>query len=141
MLRVFVAVLACIVLASAGNVVDLTPDNFDAVVDGSKHVFVEFYAPWCAIVLGLGSACSLEAALCHVMRVRLALAPALGSILSAPGLEFRLVFAPTYAFIDGFEGAGTARTSRLCGRNLATRTRSAISHRFRALFCHLYYFF
>jgi len=26
---------------------DLTPDNFDSVVDGSKHVFVKFYAPWC----------------------------------------------------------------------------------------------
>jgi len=36
--------LAC--LASAG-VVDLTPDNFDAHVDGSKHAFVEFFAPWC----------------------------------------------------------------------------------------------
>ncbi|KAJ1993451.1 hypothetical protein H4R33_000644 [Dimargaris cristalligena] len=29
------------------HVVDLTIDNFDAVVDGSKAVFVEFYAPWC----------------------------------------------------------------------------------------------
>jgi len=30
-----------------GGVVDLTPDNFDKVVDGSKAVFVEFFAPWC----------------------------------------------------------------------------------------------
>jgi len=30
-----------------GAVVDLTPDNFDSVVDGSKGAFVEFYAPWC----------------------------------------------------------------------------------------------
>jgi len=29
------------------KVVDLTPDNFDSVVDGSKGAFVEFYAPWC----------------------------------------------------------------------------------------------
>jgi len=29
------------------QVVDLTPENFDSVVDGSKHVFAEFYAPWC----------------------------------------------------------------------------------------------
>jgi protein disulfide-isomerase A6 len=28
-------------------VVDLTPENFDSVVDGSKNVFVEFFAPWC----------------------------------------------------------------------------------------------
>ena len=29
-------------------VVNLTPDNFDAVVlDESKHVLVEFFAPWC----------------------------------------------------------------------------------------------
>lgn len=27
-------------------VVDLTPDNFDAVVNGDKAVLVEFYAPW-----------------------------------------------------------------------------------------------
>jgi len=31
----------------ASRVVDLTPDNFDSVVDGSKDVFVEFFAPWC----------------------------------------------------------------------------------------------
>jgi protein disulfide-isomerase-like protein len=29
------------------SVEDLTPENFDTVVDGSKHVFVSFYAPWC----------------------------------------------------------------------------------------------
>lgn len=28
-------------------VVDLTPANFDAVVNGDKAVFLEFYAPWC----------------------------------------------------------------------------------------------
>jgi protein disulfide-isomerase-like protein len=28
-------------------VVDLTPENYESVVDGSKNVFVEFYAPWC----------------------------------------------------------------------------------------------
>jgi protein disulfide-isomerase A6 len=25
----------------------LTPENFDSIVDGSKNVFVKFYAPWC----------------------------------------------------------------------------------------------
>jgi len=30
-----------------GNVIDLTPENFDTVVDGSKGAFVEFFAPWC----------------------------------------------------------------------------------------------
>jgi protein disulfide-isomerase A6 len=33
--------------AWASNVVELTPANFDSVVDGSKNVFVEFFAPWC----------------------------------------------------------------------------------------------
>lgn len=32
---------------SASDVVILTPDNFDDVVDGSKNVFIEFFAPWC----------------------------------------------------------------------------------------------
>jgi hypothetical protein len=36
--------LISVICASA--VVDLTPDNFDKVVDGSKHVLVKFYAPW-----------------------------------------------------------------------------------------------
>jgi len=30
-----------------GNVKDLTPENFDSIVDGSKAAFVEFFAPWC----------------------------------------------------------------------------------------------
>lgn len=29
-----------------GAVVDLTADNFDKIVDGSKGALVEFYAPW-----------------------------------------------------------------------------------------------
>lgn len=32
---------------SLPGVVDLTPDNFDTIVNGAKHVLVEFYAPWC----------------------------------------------------------------------------------------------
>eukprot|EP01138_Halocafeteria_seosinensis_P006675 gb/GECG01006823.1/.p1 GENE.gb/GECG01006823.1/~~gb/GECG01006823.1/.p1 ORF type:complete len:367 (+),score=70.44 gb/GECG01006823.1/:1-1101(+) len=31
----------------AKGVFDLTPDNFDDIVDGSKPALVEFYAPWC----------------------------------------------------------------------------------------------
>ena len=42
---VLVAVL-CVSAVFASNVVDLTPDNFDSYVDGSKAAFVEFYAPW-----------------------------------------------------------------------------------------------
>jgi len=37
----------CIAIAIGSNVVDITPENFDSVLDGSKHVFVEFFAPWC----------------------------------------------------------------------------------------------
>lgn len=33
--------------ASASDVVVLDESNFDTVVNGAKHVFVEFYAPWC----------------------------------------------------------------------------------------------
>jgi len=40
-LLLFVSVVA------SSNVVDLTPDNFYEVVDGSKNTLVEFYAPWC----------------------------------------------------------------------------------------------
>jgi len=29
------------------GVVDLTPDNFKTIIDGSKAALVEFYAPWC----------------------------------------------------------------------------------------------
>lgn len=32
---------------SLPGVEDLTPDNFDKLVNGAKHVLVEFYAPWC----------------------------------------------------------------------------------------------
>jgi len=32
---------------SLKGVSDLTPDNYDAIVNGAKHAIVEFYAPWC----------------------------------------------------------------------------------------------
>jgi protein disulfide-isomerase A6 len=42
------ALLALVASAlAAENVVVLTPENFDQVVDGSRASFVEFYAPWC----------------------------------------------------------------------------------------------
>jgi len=41
---ILVAILA---IALASNVIVLTPENFDTVVDGSKNILVEFYAPWC----------------------------------------------------------------------------------------------
>jgi protein disulfide-isomerase A6 len=41
------AAAALAAVASASDVVVLTPDNFADVVDGSKNVLVEFYAPWC----------------------------------------------------------------------------------------------
>jgi len=37
----------CLAAVAFAEVVDLTPDNFDQVVDGSKAAFVEFFAPWC----------------------------------------------------------------------------------------------
>jgi len=47
MMKVFVVLLViCAVYVCAGPV-NLTPDNFDSVVDGSKNVFVKFFAPWC----------------------------------------------------------------------------------------------
>jgi protein disulfide-isomerase A6 len=42
----FFALAGLLAFASA-DVVVLTPSNFDSVVDGSKNVLVEFYAPWC----------------------------------------------------------------------------------------------
>jgi len=43
------ALLVCLLfaVAIASDVKDLTPDNFDSIVDGSKDTFVEFFAPWC----------------------------------------------------------------------------------------------
>jgi len=42
-----ILLLTALVCCSLGEVVVLTQENFDQVVDGSKGVFVEFYAPWC----------------------------------------------------------------------------------------------
>jgi len=46
---IFSAVLLVAYVAASevkSDVKELTPDNFDSVIDGSKHAFVEFYAPW-----------------------------------------------------------------------------------------------
>ncbi|KAJ3075058.1 hypothetical protein HDU98_009346 [Podochytrium sp. JEL0797] len=45
MKSIILQLLAFAAIALASNVVVLTPDNFDKVVDGSKAVLVEFYAP------------------------------------------------------------------------------------------------
>ncbi|KAF8806958.1 disulfide isomerase [Phlegmacium glaucopus] len=41
---VFSAIIAA---ASASNVIDLTPDNFDNVIGKGTPALVEFFAPWC----------------------------------------------------------------------------------------------
>jgi len=45
-MRTLLLVALCFV-AALGDVVDLTPANFDSVIDGSKGALVEFFAPWC----------------------------------------------------------------------------------------------
>jgi len=52
------ALFACLVI-SEGNVVDLTPENFDQIVDGSRAAFVEFFAPWCGHCKSLAPAYEL----------------------------------------------------------------------------------
>jgi len=47
MMTLYIVALALCFAVAQANVVDLTPDNFDSVVDGSKGAFVEFFAPWC----------------------------------------------------------------------------------------------
>ncbi|KAL0589302.1 hypothetical protein ABG067_002521 [Albugo candida] len=46
-LLLLVTLLCVVPVALSSDVVDLTPDNFDQIVDGTKHVLVEYYAPWC----------------------------------------------------------------------------------------------
>jgi len=63
---VLLASLAATTMAD-GNVVVLTPDNFDEVVGGSAGVLVEFYAPWCGHCKHLAPIYELVAdALAHV---------------------------------------------------------------------------
>lgn len=40
------AVAALPLLAAAGEVPELNPDNFDTLVGQSKGAFIKFYAPW-----------------------------------------------------------------------------------------------
>jgi len=46
-MKVLVAIFLGLLSYSVSQVVDLTPDNFDTIIDGSKGAFVEFFAPWC----------------------------------------------------------------------------------------------
>jgi len=47
MMKTIVIALVVVVSLVSAQVVDLTPDNFDSIIDGSKPAFVEFFAPWC----------------------------------------------------------------------------------------------
>jgi len=40
-------ILLLVATLCSAAVVDLTTANFDTIVDGSKGVFIEFFAPWC----------------------------------------------------------------------------------------------
>jgi len=40
-------VLLALFISAAFATLELTPDNFDSVIDGKKGAFVKFYAPWC----------------------------------------------------------------------------------------------
>jgi len=46
-MKLFVLSVLLFLSTTIASPVDLTPENFDSIVDGSKHVFVKFYAPWC----------------------------------------------------------------------------------------------
>lgn len=45
--NILIVLSALLVYSAEAGVVDLSKENFDDVVDGSNHVFVKFYAPWC----------------------------------------------------------------------------------------------
>nr|BAN42363.1 protein disulfide isomerase, putative [Entamoeba invadens] len=42
-----VLLLLATVLCTQASVVSLNPTNFNNIVDGTRHVFVKFFAPWC----------------------------------------------------------------------------------------------
>jgi len=46
-MKTFVVLTFLLASAFGSALVVLTPENFDSVIDGSKNVFVKFYAPWC----------------------------------------------------------------------------------------------
>merc|ERR1711991_139507 len=46
-MRLFLSVCLFVARAIASDVVVLDESNFDTVVNGDKHVLVEFFAPWC----------------------------------------------------------------------------------------------
>jgi len=46
-LYLILVILVAYTIAEGTNTIDLTPDNFDSIIDGSKAAFVKFYAPWC----------------------------------------------------------------------------------------------
>mmetsp|Transcript_50273 Transcript_50273/g.126196 ORF Transcript_50273/g.126196 Transcript_50273/m.126196 type:complete len:124 (-) Transcript_50273:37-408(-) len=41
------ALLCVVATVTQAAVVELTADNFDTIIDGSKPALVKFYAPWC----------------------------------------------------------------------------------------------
>ena len=47
MIKIFTLALLACALASASDVVDVTPETIDGILGKDTHVFLEVYAPWC----------------------------------------------------------------------------------------------
>lgn len=87
---VFALALCAVLAVAAGaddpsvsleGVVDLTPENIDSIVNGAKHVLVEFYAPWCG----------------HCKRMTADYGKVGQTVKSNPGMSSRVVIAKVNA--------------------------------------------
>lgn len=96
------------------SVVDVTPENVDSILDGTKHVLLEIYAPWCGHCKALAPTYEKVAEAFQRHKSQLVIAKLDGDKHRKLGERFQVTGFPT---LKWFNKGSTAATEYGGGRN------------------------